>query len=871
MRKILLLFVIIVTVLALLCSCELVDKAGEFFGSITGGNGTSGGNGITDDNGDTNDDGNKTAAVIWSQDVTPTLVFEEEMEDVTSLFHHIYQVIGVAPKMSKLPAEEVENEIIIGDVGRQISDTAYLKLDRFADFYSLEAEGNSAYLIYAEGGNLSIAYSDIFSRYAAIDWLIANAADDTFAADGVVARQEFDTQDFIAGYRNAGREESFAMIEKTFGTETTDAVRMLCNLFDYRLYVLLANLYDPGVGGFYYSSSARNTKRYLPDVESTGQALGIIEKLGLSAEAEEIVVGDDTYRYPNFLPDEMISELYSFVSGLKAHNGYYYHSQWGTSINTTRLESDKAWGEYLVSILGKGIGVDAEEAASAVIADIVQTEENDAERTTLINYLEKNLSVDSYTVSENLKANFDAIKSYGLVSDVVEYLNANLLSNGLYENRSNFKTINALANFIGMFGDALVFTDGAATVNSAISTIYYKEDSPSSIYDIYNCWVVIDTILSGLTEEDAAALKAAIREQTVDLLQATFDKLSVFKNVDGGFSTNVEKSGQYYKEMLVAVEAANESDINATYMAVVTVFDYLLPILGIDTPEIFFGFDADYFLQSVENLEDVIKETSVSKVKPIISDVRVYDFESGDLVSNSNNILVNNSLADVVSRIESDSTTERYEGCFLSIITDPNDASNKLLQTVVNDGLNSSLTLYPYYKDDDGLILVFEFDYCYIAEGNFNWGGIDHFDINFADDTVVSEQAIYKPTLYDTDGDGKLEVSVRGGNISGDAGVALNVPGGTWIKIRAVIDEVTHKLDIYMSTDGGESWFFCLNKSKQLNESSVISMTLRFTATLATKRVEYFDNISFERMNYITFNSNVGYKNYGVVPVDTLE
>lgn len=856
MKKILLFFVVMLTCAVMLTSCRnssVQDFIDDLFGS---------------------DEGNTDAAeTVWSLGVKTTMVYGEETEDISSLYQHIYQKTGVMPDTASADSAEVEHEIVVGDVGREISKTAYVKLDRFTDVYTLWANGCSAYLIYAEGGSIAIAYTDTYARYAAIDYLIKNSGSDSFEADGVVAKSEFETQDLITEYRNKAREEDFARIEEELGKETADALRTLYNLFDSRLYVLLANLYDSGVGGFYYSSSARNTKRYLPDVESTGQALGIIEKIGLSAEAEEITVGDETYRYPKFLSEDMVSDIYSFVNSLKAHNGYYYHSQWGISINSNRLESDKAWGEYLVSILSKGIGADTEAAVAAVIADNAQTVENEEAKQTLLSYLEENLSEDSYTVSETLKDNFDDIKAYGLVPTVVEYLNANLLSTGLYESKVSFNSINALANFIGMFGDALVFADGEATVNSVISAIYYqyKEEDVYSIYDIYNSWFVIDTVLSDLSEEDAATIKAVIKEQSVDLLYATFEKLSLFKNIDGGFSTNVEESGQYYKEMLVAVEATNESDMNATYMAVVTVFDRLLPILGIEAPKMFFGFDAEYFLQSVDNLGDVVKESTVSKVKPIISDVRVYDFNTGVLVNDSNSILVNNSIAEDPSRIDGESTTEKTEGSLLSIITDPSDASNKLLQTVVNIGLDSGLTLYPYYKDEDGLVLVFEFDYCYIAEGDHNWGGIDHFDINFADDTVVSEQAIYKPTLYDNDGDGKLDVSVRGGNISGDAGVALNVPGGTWIRIRAVIDEVTHKLDIFMSTDGGESWFYCLNKSKQLSESSVISMTLRFTAIKAKDRVEYFDNISFERMNYITFDSNIGYKNYGVVPVEALK
>ena len=39
----------------------------------------------------------------------------------------------------------------------------------------------------------------------------------------------------------------------------------------------LADLYDPESGGFYYSNSAKNNVGYLPDLESTSEALSLIE------------------------------------------------------------------------------------------------------------------------------------------------------------------------------------------------------------------------------------------------------------------------------------------------------------------------------------------------------------------------------------------------------------------------------------------------------------------------------------------------------------------------------------------------------------------------------------------------------------------
>ena len=869
MKKTLLLIAIL-CLTAMLFSCQVIDTVRDTAGDIIGN--------ITGDNAGQGDGGNNSvevqAAPIWSADITATLVYGEECNELSTLSSHIADKSGRTPETASSDLGLTDNEIVIGNVGRSISDTAYLKLDRFADFYSLEESGESAYLIYAEDGSMAIAYSDVYARYAAVKYIVENLTDPALAVEGVVACDSFNTVEFIAAEREAARDAAFAAAETEIGKEAADILRQLYDLFDEGIYTLIADLYDPEVGGFYYSTSARDAKRYLPDVESTGQALAIIDAIGLSCGAEGVTLGDVTYYYPDFLSEDMIAQLYSFVGGLRAPNGYFYHKQWGTSINTIRKESDRAWGELLLSVLGGGAESDAAAAAAEIIPAAEQSitdEEYAVAQDTLRKYLDKKLSQDSYTVSEDIKANFDSVKSFGLYDFLAEYLGGAVMDNGLFEDNASFAAVNALVNFMDLYGGDLQLTCPETAVNTAIELIVNTELEVATIYDIHNCWVVIDRLLPTLTEEQTAEVNATMAEQRNEILYGTFDKLSVFKTLDGGFSTNPDSSGQYYKDMLCAVAGSDESDMNATYIAATTAFEYMLPYLGISAPDMYCDLDVTYFLNVLAELDSVIKDIELPKVKPIISDIENYDFESGILETTDKCITVYNALSDKVDSIDSASEANSTEGSFLSIVTDPTDATNKVLKSYVNDGLDSYLTLNPYNRDSDGDILVFEFDYSYERDSCPDWQGIDHFIINFADDSTVTEQAIFKATLKDLNDEGYYTTIYRGGNISGDAGVALNVTAGQWIKIRAVIDEFTHKMDIYMSSDGGETWLFCLNKQKDLSDSPIISMTLKFTATVAENRVEYFDNVSFVRMNFITFNSNIGYKEYGIVPVDTIQ
>ena len=65
------------------------------------------------------------------------------------------------------------------------------------------------------------------------------------------------------------------------GKELVAAMKELYELWTPDLYRWVARLWSREEGGFYYSNSARDNEPFLPDIESTLQALGIICRSGM--------------------------------------------------------------------------------------------------------------------------------------------------------------------------------------------------------------------------------------------------------------------------------------------------------------------------------------------------------------------------------------------------------------------------------------------------------------------------------------------------------------------------------------------------------------------------------------------------------------
>ena len=130
-----------------------------------------------------------------------------------------------------------------------------------------------------------------------------------------------------------------------------DVVAALRSAYDYydgrKLIEWVANLYDVEVGGFYYSNSGRNTEGYLPDIESTNQALSFLESSGMLSS-----LGG---RYSANVPAWMKNEIVAFVKGLQDESGYFYHPQWSRELhhqNPERMGRDLSWATSMLVNFG---------------------------------------------------------------------------------------------------------------------------------------------------------------------------------------------------------------------------------------------------------------------------------------------------------------------------------------------------------------------------------------------------------------------------------------------------------------------------------------------------------------------------------------
>ena len=91
---------------------------------------------------------------------------------------------------------------------------------------------------------------------------------------------------------------------------------------------LAAELYEPTVGGFYYSLSAKNNEGFYPDIESTAQMLVTLTSLGLFKYSDI-----HTERFPDRFRDEITR---FFLTRQDKETGFFFDTQFGKAVNESK-------------------------------------------------------------------------------------------------------------------------------------------------------------------------------------------------------------------------------------------------------------------------------------------------------------------------------------------------------------------------------------------------------------------------------------------------------------------------------------------------------------------------------------------------------
>ncbi len=394
------------------------------------------------------------------------------------------------------------------------------------------------------------------------------------------------------------REEHFKAAVPKIGKKAVDELREFYQMYDEKLYILLANLWEPEIGGFYFSESGRDTEVFLPDIESTVQALISIRDSGLTGG-----VG-----YIKAAPPVMREGLSKFVhSLLDPDDGYFYHPQWGKNITMARRGRDLRWALELLEFLGE------KTKYPTAVERLSSGEKNDLlpEHLRSIPAWKKFLDgldfeTNSYWSANLLQSQTVQIRAAG--DEYVKTMFANLAErqradNGLWEKQLNYASSNGLMKLALMytvFGETL--PNAQAALSSSID-VAMSDEKIVFCCQFYNPLITIHNLLKNMrangNESKAAELNSIIISRAPEFIKKTKDKVSVCKRDDGGFSYNPDRASFRSQKAPVGLGLL-ESDVNSTTICTTGCVPELCADLSLPSIPIFSKEDGELFYDIIK-------------------------------------------------------------------------------------------------------------------------------------------------------------------------------------------------------------------------------------------------------------------------------
>ena len=375
------------------------------------------------------------------------------------------------------------------DESRPIIKTAEKYLERI----DKESYFDARYVVYADSGQIAVAFDgNDYTNLQPVDF-ITDIIIEKFIKGrqyialpkGVIASGTInlkDIQEELDIEYTANQWEEFEAAAKAkygsyAGGRIVDAFRTYYSMIDDRVVSWWAYMYDPGIGGFYGTSSGRDHLGYLPNIEGTDQILGHLSSSGML----DTLGGNVTENLPRLMVHQLV---YYFKSLQNPSNGYFYNPQLGVAgTSTYRLGRDQGRCTSRLVALGSrptythpngtmGDGITADEYWDMMVAEgeISPDEPRPYVPTSLLDYEEylnggkvtkslgesKDVAVSKIvlTASEDASEfvanfeNFDAwLKKYGDSIDTSPY-------SGVSNINATYKTIEAAAKKIGKSDDA---------------------------------------------------------------------------------------------------------------------------------------------------------------------------------------------------------------------------------------------------------------------------------------------------------------------------------------------------------------------------------------------------------------------------------
>ena len=621
--------------------------------------------------------------------VISRIVYADEDLDFLALRSAVSEVIGGSIRIADATTESIDGEIVLGDTGRAVTAAAKSALDAAIAKSSYDC----GYIIFCDGKSVAVYWqlADM-AELAMADFIDVCVDKERLKLDeGDIVVELFDKNSFLS-------EGKWLQIEAKYGKEMLSAMRTLYNFFEGdKIVDWLANLYDPEIGGFYYSRSARDYSGFFPDLESTQQTFGILSNLGAIPSSMKNAM----------VPAEIKEKLVTFAREMQSdRDGYFYHPQWAqdkSQLQTDRygrdqgnamaiisaftydddgdgiediqypkyctIEGDKceehASGDGYCSFAGissyigehvtsSGVSIALSSSVSSAVSRLtssvstvtptVSSHPDYSSASAFSKWLEEynsGIKVNSGN-AHNLAAISEEIMRYGYIDILMDHLDkkqAELFEeqledgetpSGIWQRELNYRAVWGVYKYLHIYNlagvnRAIDIKYVPYMVESCLAVILRPANKDYAYNDLMNQWTALGQIITNVKkhygQEEVDKIYERIRQNPVELVQRTIEKMQPFKMKDGSICVKVTgdtPSTIYGVDIALGVP---EGTVNSTHI-LLNIYGSICSSLGCNKIALCDTSDGERFVETISTIEPVYKE-QLSK--------DCYNFDNGQI------------------------------------------------------------------------------------------------------------------------------------------------------------------------------------------------------------------------------------------------
>ncbi len=554
--------------------------------------------------------GQGPAVTVYGNGVSPVIIASTAIpsaavDDVMNIRGTLRTRLGKTPTYATDERAKAEREFVFGETNRAITERA-------KEYLPAPGADDAAFVIYFGEDGAAVVWNHEYGamvgvKYFAENYLnaaaltvssgtryVGHVSISAYGEELRMAEEERQRKEEEARQEKAAREWA-TRFDVISDAETRAAVKDFYEEF-YDPEALIrwwAGLYDPDLGGFYYANSARDTKGYLPDMESTYQ---IVQRLR---------VLDPNTDLAHFLGPEITAKMIEFYQSKQdPDDGYFYHPQWSKAVsrrNVMRYTRDQDWAITVLKWLHSAplypTALDRAAGSAGTVDVTVQRlasqagltpnpaadwQPNVQSVTSYVNNLLATKSCESW--SNTLQTQLSTFEATGMLDAVLDVLDAKInpeyglwvtrydASKDVYYNLMKTPTsevpygIYTCAYKVMIMYNAgnRVVPYASKMVENAIKAIESRDPGVRVTY-IFNPWATLGNVRENLVKYGTSAMvadyDAQIKANILEMLSALKGSLGKYKRSDGSYSYLQSGSKSTIYDTPVST-GAKEGDVN---------------------------------------------------------------------------------------------------------------------------------------------------------------------------------------------------------------------------------------------------------------------------------------------------------------------